>query len=234
MLPNPAHVFRESFVELATENGEFESAGSEFALLASITSRWVHGPKRVAGEVASRSRGARPSRGQTRRNLATNTSDASASHQFPTLNECESWRRRDAGQLPEPVIAPDGGSADLPHLRHTLRLSVNDLLGKALSERHQQLEWASEPNLPPQQCPDHVSFLPQKADPRLRVSGHVQIGLADMPFFHAELLVLNHDRCLPLLMAGEGKVEGGIQSCRLTWLEDDWHSFQENLDGVRP
>src|SRR5215468_9660497 len=89
------------------------------------------------------------------------------------------------------------------------------LLGKALSERHQQLEWAIEPNLPPQQCPHHVSFLPQQADPRLRVSGNVQIGLADMPLFHADLLLLNHDSGLPLLMAGEGEVEGGVQSRRL-------------------
>ena len=55
------------------------------------------------------------------------------------------------------------------------------LLGKALSERHQQLERALEANLPPQQRPHHASFLPQKADPRLRVGGHAQIGLADMP-----------------------------------------------------
>src|SRR5438552_750245 len=108
------------------------------------------------------------------------------------------------------------------------------LLGKALSERHQQLEWAIEPNLPPQQCPHHVFFLPQKADPRLRVSGNVQIGLADMSLFHADLLLPNHDSCLPLLMAGEGEVERGVQSRRLAWLEDVRHSFQKNLDGVRP
>ena len=114
------------------------------------------------------------------------------------------------------------------------RLRGHRLLGKALSERHQQLEWAIEPNLPPQQCPHHVFFLPQKADPRLRVSGNVQIGLADMPLFHADLLLLNHDSCLPLLMAGEGEVERGVQSRRLAGLEDVWHSFQENLDGVRP
>src|SRR5437660_4405596 len=83
------------------------------------------------------------------------------------------------------------------------------LLRKALSERHQQLEWAIEPNLPPQERPHHVFFLPQKADPRLRVSGNVQIGLADMPLLHAHLLVLDHDSCLPLLMAGEGEVESG-------------------------
>jgi hypothetical protein len=68
------------------------------------------------------------------------------------------------------------------------RLCENQLLGKALSERHQQLEWAIEPNLPPQECPHHAFFLPQKADPRLRVSGNVQIGLADMPLLHADLL----------------------------------------------
>src|SRR5438034_9724252 len=107
------------------------------------------------------------------------------------------------------------------------------LLGKALSERHQQLEWAIEPNLPPQQCPNHVFFLPQKADPRLRVSGNVQIGLADMPFFHADLLFLNHDSCLPLFMAGEGEVEGGVQSRRLPGLEDVRQSVKENTYGVR-
>src|SRR4030095_5149923 len=112
------------------------------------------------------------------------------------------------------------------------RLWENQLLGKALAERHQQLAWAIEPNLPPQEGPHHVFFLPQKADPRVRVSGHVQIGLADMPLFHADLLFLNHDSCLPLLMAGERELEGGVQSRRLARLEDVWHSFQENLDGV--
>src|SRR2546421_10010807 len=55
-----------------------------------------------------------------------------------------------------------------------------------------------------------------------------------MPLLHADLLVLNHDSCLPLLMAGEGEVERSVQPRRLAWLEDVWHSFQENLDGVRP
>src|SRR5439155_16522644 len=45
---------------------------------------------------------------------------------------------------------------------------------------------------------------------------------------------LNYDSCLPLLTAGEGEVEGSVQPSRLAWLEDIWHSFQENLDGVRP
>src|SRR5438552_13903751 len=102
------------------------------------------------------------------------------------------------------------------------------LLGKALSERHQQLEWAVELNLPPQERPHHVFFLPQKADPRLRVSGNVQIGLADMPLFHADLLFLNHDSCLPLLMAGEREVESRVQSRRLARLEDMRHSAKEN------
>src|SRR5436190_14013294 len=115
-----------------------------------------------------------------------------------------------------------------------LTLFGTALLGKALSERHQQLEWAIEPNLPPQQCPHHVSFLPHKADPGLRGGGNVQIGLADMSLFHADLLLPNHDSCLPLLMAGEGEVERGVQPRRLAWLEDVGHSFQENLDGVRP
>src|SRR5215216_3374477 len=77
----------------------------------------------------------------------------------------------------------------------------NQLLGKALSKCHQQLEWASESNLPPQQGPQHVFFLPQKADPRLRVCGYVQIGLTNMSLLHFELLFPNHDRCLPLLAA---------------------------------
>src|SRR5207253_10565248 len=47
-------------------------------------------------------------------------------------------------------------------------------------------------------------------------------------------LVLNDDSCLPLLTAGEGEVEGGVQPSRLAWLEDVWHSIQENPDGVRP
>jgi hypothetical protein len=59
----------------------------------------------------------------------------------------------------------------------------SQLLRKALSERHQQLERALEPNFSPQQCPHYVSFLPQKANPRLRVGGDVQIGLADVPTF---------------------------------------------------
>src|SRR5437667_8964191 len=70
---------------------------------------------------------------------------------------------------------------------------------ETLSEGDQQLEWPSEANLPPQESPHHVFFLPQKADPRLRVSGHVQIALADMPFLYADLLFSNHHSCLPLL-----------------------------------
>jgi hypothetical protein len=104
---------------------------------------------------------------------------------------------------------------------------------EALSERLQQLEWAIEPNLPPYQCPHHIFFVPQKADPRSRVSGNVQIGVADMPLFHTDFLFLNHDSCLPLLSAGEGEVVRGVQSRRLTWLEDVWHSSEENRDGVR-
>src|SRR5438046_9605020 len=103
------------------------------------------------------------------------------------------------------------------------------LLGKALSERHQQLEWASELNLPPQQRPHHVFFLPQKADPRLRVSGNVQIRLADMPLFHAYSLVPNDDSCLPLLIAGESEVESGVQSRRLAGLDAVRHSLQATL-----
>jgi hypothetical protein len=60
-------------------------------------------------------------------------------------------------------------------------LTENQSLRKALSECHQQLERANQPNLPPQQCPPHVFFLPQKADPCLRVRDNVQIRLADMP-----------------------------------------------------
>src|SRR5437764_2212917 len=97
------------------------------------------------------------------------------------------------------------------------------LLGKALSERHQQLEWAIELNLPPQERPHHVFFLPQKADPRLRVSGNVQVRLTDMPLFHAYSLVLDHDSCLPPLIAGEGEVESGVQFRRLARLEDVRH-----------
>src|SRR5437879_13793353 len=108
------------------------------------------------------------------------------------------------------------------------------LLGKAFSERHQQLEWAIELNLPPQQRPHHVFFLPQKADPRLRISGNVQIGLADMPLLHAHFLVLDYDSRLPLLMAGDGEVESGVQSRRLARLEDVRHSAKAHLYGVRP
>src|SRR5215469_6482992 len=54
-----------------------------------------------------------------------------------------------------------------------------------------------------------------------------------MPLFHAELLVLNHDRCLSLLMANESEVEGRVQSRRLARLEDVWHSGKENRDAVR-
>src|SRR4029450_9217072 len=62
---------------------------------------------------------------------------------------------------------------------HRLPRIRDQLLRKALSERHQQLEWAIGPNVRRQQCPHHVFFLPEKADPRLRVSGNVQILLAD-------------------------------------------------------
>src|SRR5438552_17631169 len=46
------------------------------------------------------------------------------------------------------------GVEQLPHQIETVR----KVLGKALSERHQQLERAIEPNLPPQQRPRHVFF----------------------------------------------------------------------------
>src|SRR5947209_13408184 len=123
-----------------------------------------------------------------------------------------------------------------PQLLTTKEITSRDTVGllrKALFERHQQLEWAIEPNLPPQECPHHVFFLPQQADPRLRVSGNVQVGLADMPLLHAHFLVLDHDSCLPLLIAGEGEVESGVQSGRLAWLEDVRHYVMENLYVVR-
>ena len=41
-----------------------------------------------------------------------------------------------------------------------------------------------------------------------------------MSLFDADLLFLNHDSCLPLLMAGEGEVESGVQPRRLARLED--------------
>src|SRR5204863_3231910 len=55
-----------------------------------------------------------------------------------------------------------------------------------------------------------------------------------MPLFYADRLLLNDDSCLPLLIAGEGEVEGGVQSSRLAWLEDVRHSAKENPDGVGP
>src|SRR5437868_11883533 len=100
------------------------------------------------------------------------------------------------------------------------------LLGKALSERHQQLEWAIELDLSPQERPHHVFFLPQKADPRLRVSGNVQIRLVDMPLFHAYFLVLNNGSCLPLFIACESELESGVQSRRLAWLVVVRHCIQ--------
>ncbi len=57
---------------------------------------------------------------------------------------------------PSEFVRQDGryeGVHDPFHLVHILgspQLSENRLLGKALSERHQQFEWASEPNLSPQ------------------------------------------------------------------------------------
>src|SRR3954469_10206087 len=101
------------------------------------------------------------------------------------------------------------------------RIDENQLLRKALSKRQQHLEWAIQPNLPPQQCPYHVFFLPQKADPRLRISGHVQIGRTNMPLVYADRLFLYQDSCLPLLVAGEGEVESGVQSRGLAGLEDE-------------
>src|SRR4030095_14804165 len=134
------------------------------------------------------------------------------------------WERR-ACLLQRAMWLYSPGHTETRHLTHRTkvsfrqpRLGENQLLGKALAERHQQLEGTIEPNLPPQQGPHHVSFLPQQADPRLRVSGHVQIGLADMPFFHADLLLLNHDSGLPLLMAGGGEGEGGVAFPRPAWL----------------
>src|SRR5919206_277306 len=148
------------------------------------------------------------------------------------------WERR-ACLLQRAMWLSSPGHTETRHLTHRTkvsfrqpRLGENQLLGKALAERHQQLEWAIEPNLPPQECPHHVFFLPQQADPRLRVSGHVQIGLADMPLLHAHFLVLNHDSGLPRLMAGEGEVESGVQSRRLAGLEDVRQSVKENLYGV--
>lgn len=108
------------------------------------------------------------------------------------------------------------------------------LLGKALSERHQQLKRAIEPNLPPQQCPDHIFLIPQEADPSLRVRANVEIRLADMSLLHPDFLVLDHDRCLPLLTTGKREVVGGVQSRGFPGLEDVRHSVQENLDTVWP
>src|SRR5439155_20669109 len=55
-----------------------------------------------------------------------------------------------------------------------------------------------------------------------------------MSLIHADPLFLNHDSRLPLLTAGEGEVESGVQSRRLAWLEDVRHSLKKDLDAVRP
>jgi len=90
------------------------------------------------------------------------------------------------------------------------RRSQNQLLRKALPKGHEQFERASEANLPREQRPQHVSFLSHKADPCLRVSRNLQIGLADMTVEHAELPLLNDDRCLPRLAAGEGEMKSRV------------------------
>src|SRR5215470_5360002 len=55
----------------------------------------------------------------------------------------------------------------------------DQLLRKALSERHQQLEWASEPDLPPQQCPPPklVALCPTRRERRIeRRASHDEVG----------------------------------------------------------
>jgi hypothetical protein len=70
----------------------------------------------------------------------------------------------------------------------------------------------------------------------LRVGGNVLIGLANMSLLHADLLLPNHDRCLALLMAGEGEMESGVQSRRLALTSSPlwWNSVLETeRAGVR-
>src|SRR6185437_11216539 len=55
-----------------------------------------------------------------------------------------------------------------------------------------------------------------------------------MSLLDVKLLSFDGDSCLPLLTAGESKVERGIEPRRFTWLEDVRHSVQKILDSVRP
>src|SRR5207302_5423472 len=108
------------------------------------------------------------------------------------------------------------------------------LLREALPERHEQLERPFEPNLPAQQRPHHALFLLQKADPRLRVGGDVQIRLADVPVRYGQFPVPYYDRRLTRFVAGEGEVEGGAQAGRLARLEDVWRALEKDLDAAGP
>lgn len=54
------------------------------------------------------------------------------------------------------------------------------------------------------------------------------------PSLTAELLVMNHDGCPPLVMSGEGEVEGSVQPGGLARLEDVRHSRKKSSDGIRP
>src|SRR5439155_15845806 len=69
------------------------------------------------------------------------------------------------------IVFPVGRrlAPELGGLRYELdRLLPGTCAREAPSECHQQPEWAIEPNLPPQQCPNNVPFVLQEANPCFR------------------------------------------------------------------
>ena len=73
-----------------------------------------------------------------------------------------------------------------------------NLFRQALLAGDSQFERASKSNFATQQGPDDVTFLPEKANPRCGICGHMQVGCAAVLFLRSDSFVSNHDGRLPL------------------------------------
>ena len=92
---------------------------------------------------------------------------------------------------------------------------------KALTKGDQQARRTLQADFAPQQRPDEVLLLGEKAKPDFTVGVHAQVGRADEALLDAQLLVTNHDGQLALVAAGEGEMVSGVEACGLVRLEDE-------------
>ena len=72
---------------------------------------------------------------------------------------------------------------------------------------------AFEPDRAPHECPHQRALLGQKAEPCAAVGSHVEISRANVTLLYLHRLVANDDGGLEWLIAREGEVVRGVETC---------------------